>query len=92
MMKLYKAIALSALIATSATAVKAQVDLSSQRSELQTLKKIPGDKVDHKGIIINPTPQHMAASANTTLYIGEGIKKVNDSKKMFKDDLQFITK
>ena len=34
-------------------------DLSSQRSEKQYVTNIPGQKIDHKGIVINPTPQAM---------------------------------
>ncbi len=34
-----------------------EFDLSSQRSESQTVKKVPGEKLDHQGIVINPKSQ-----------------------------------
>ena len=34
-------------------------DLSSQRLEAQTIAKVPGHKVDHKGMVLNPVPHKM---------------------------------
>ena len=36
-----------------------EVDLQLQRREDQTVHAVPGHKVDHKGIVINPTPQQL---------------------------------
>lgn len=35
------------------------VDLSAQRHEIQTWTDVPGEKINHKGIILNPTPHHV---------------------------------
>jgi len=40
-------------------AVAEEVDLQLQRREDQTVNAVPGHKVDHNGIVINPTPQRM---------------------------------
>ncbi len=37
--------------------VAEEVDLQLQRREDQTVNAVPGHKIDHKGIVINPTPQ-----------------------------------
>lgn len=92
-MNFYSKIILSAtfslVAAISATAQNNDVDLSSQRSELQILKTIPGEKLDHSnGVIVNPTPQNMTVHPNK-LYIGDGIKVV-DRKKAFRYDLDFL--
>lgn len=34
-------------------------DLSSQRKEKQNVMAVPGKKIDHKGLVINPQPQKM---------------------------------
>ena len=54
-------ICLSLTLGIQAIDVQAQetFDLSSQRKEIQRFNKIPGEKLDHKGIIINPTPQSL---------------------------------
>lgn len=43
----------------SATLAAEEIDLQQQRREDQTVKPVPGHKVDHKRIIINPTPQQL---------------------------------
>ena len=39
------------------SAQESEFDLASQRSEAQDVFAVPGKKLDHKGIIINPTPR-----------------------------------
>ena len=36
-----------------------EIDLQQQRREDQTVNAVPGHKIDHKGIVINPTPQQL---------------------------------
>ncbi len=62
------------LLCGNLSAQEAEFDLSSQRSEIQTVLKVPGHKIDHKGIIINPTPQQMTIHENGMLDISEGIE------------------
>ncbi|MDE6048486.1 MAG: beta-N-acetylglucosaminidase domain-containing protein [Paramuribaculum sp.] len=63
-----------AAVAFSAVPVAAQVDLSSQRKEVQDFLKVPGHKVDHKGIIINPTPHQLTVDSARTVNIAAGFK------------------
>ncbi len=87
-----KLLPVTALIALS-PAVHAQdesFDLSSQRGEVQEYNAVPGHKLDHKGIIINPTPQHLDVHAMSVLNVGKGYK-INDSKKSFSDAVGFLT-
>lgn len=64
-------------------------DLGSQRSEKQEFNSVPGHKIDHKGIIINPTPQSI-----THPYTGEfntsGGFKIKDKKQKFANDVNFL--
>lgn len=64
-------------------------DLSSQRGEVQLVNKVPGKKIDHQGIIINPTPQSMSRPNMGRLNVVGGFKVV-DKKKSFADALGFI--
>lgn len=57
--------AASILLCTSLSAQDTSFDLSSQRSEKQDVLSIPGKKIDHHGIIINPTPQLMTLGSGT---------------------------
>lgn len=84
-------IAFSTLGFFAALAMHAQndeFDLSSQRSESQVVNPVPGKKVDHKGIVINPVPQEMEIKDSKVLNIGRGLKLI-DVRKKFKDDLSF---
>lgn len=44
----------------ASTVAAEEIDLSQQRHEEQVVKPVPGHKIDHKGIVINPTPQHIS--------------------------------
>lgn len=84
-------IAFTALVFFAAATLHAQddeFDLSSQRSESQVVNPVPGQKVDHKGIVINPVPQEMEIKDSKVLNIGRGLKLI-DVRKKFKDDLHF---
>ena len=80
--------ALGLLAAAASYAQNDEFDLSSQRSESQVVNPVPGNKVDHKGLIINPVPQEMEVRDAKILNIGRGLKLI-DVKKKFKDDLSF---
>ena len=53
-----------------------ETDLSAQQSEIQTVNPVPGHKIDHKGLIINPTPHEMRVDWTGSLNIGEGFRIV----------------
>lgn len=48
---------------TLGAAAQEEVDLQLQRHEDQTVNAVPGHRVDHKGLVINPTPQRIAFDA-----------------------------
>ncbi len=76
--------------APSAMAQDDAFDLSSQRSEVQEFNSVPGQKLDHKGIIINPTPQHLDIHAQSVVDFSNGFK-INDRKKSFTDAAGFLS-
>lgn len=84
-------IALLAITLSCATvsAQEAEFDLSSQRSESQDVLKVPGQALDHKGLIINPTPHSILKEEGKSLSISKGIKLV-DKQKAFTNDLGFL--
>ena len=69
----------------------ADFDLDSQRSESQDVLPVPGQKVDHEGIVINPTPQEMNIDNANHLDITAGLS-VKDKKGKFDKDLDFINR
>ena len=50
------------------------VDLAAQRSEIQIVKTIPGERVDHGGFVVNPTPQRMALTPSQRLDVSGGVR------------------
>lgn len=54
-------------------------DLSSQRVEEQLVKKVPGEKIDHQGIVINPTPQSLVRGKGV-LNASKGFKLADKQK------------
>ena len=73
----------------SLPAQDAEFDLSSQRLESQTVAKVPGHKIDHNGLIINPVPHEMNLSGGMAADISAGFK-VKDRSGVFADDLKFL--
>ncbi len=55
-------------------------DLQSQRKEVQNYLAVPGKKLDHKGIIINPTPQSIEVSNAGTVNFADGFKLKGDDR------------
>ena len=89
----FKSLLLSALL-PALTVIPAMgqddaFDLSSQRGEKQEYNLVNGHKIDHKGLIINPTPQSIERPLTGVLNASGGFK-VNDRQKRFADDLGFL--
>ena len=78
-----------ALSVSSAAAQDDEFDLSSQRSESQDVNPVPGHKLDHKGLVINPVPHMMDVNESKVLNIGRGLKII-DVKNRFSEDLSFV--
>lgn len=91
-MKITKLMASAALIVSAAMTASAQddgFDLSSQRGEVQEYNAVPGKKLDHKGLVLNPTPQNLKR-AEGVLNISKGIA-LKDKQNKFAGDVDFLT-
>jgi hyaluronoglucosaminidase len=64
-------------------------DLSSQRSESQNINPVPGKKLDHGGMVINPVPHEISIDDSSFLPL-EGGFRIKDRRKVFADELDFI--
>lgn len=74
-MKNCKTLLLALALATVMPAVAQETfDLASQRKEVQKFKRVPGEKIDHKGIIINPTPQSLVVAEAGELSFADGFR------------------
>ena len=71
-------------------AQETEFDLSSQRLEIQQVLPVPGKKIDHQGIIINPTPHKLTVDRNNMLDIAGGLV-LKDKQEKFAEDLKFLT-
>lgn len=81
-----------AILAVSGMDLPAQdtdFDLSSQRLESQSIAKVPGQKIDHKGLVLNPVPHEMNLNRDKTLDFSAGFR-VKDRKGAFGNDIAFI--
>ncbi|MCM1483657.1 MAG: beta-N-acetylglucosaminidase domain-containing protein [Muribaculaceae bacterium] len=79
----------AALMAWPMSVSADEFDLTSQRGEIQQFNKVPGHKVDHKGLVINPTP-HSIEHPYTGILNASGGFKVVDKQKAFAGDLGFL--
>lgn len=87
--KLMASAAFIAFAAMTATAQDDEFDLSSQRGEVQEYKAVPGHKIDHQGLVLNPTPQSIKR-VDGVLDISKGIT-LKDKQKKFAADVDFLT-
>lgn len=74
----------------SLSAQESEFDLSSQRSESQDVLMVPGQKLDHRGIIINPTPHTLTVDTSGWLDLSGGVR-ITDKQGVFAGDLPFLT-
>lgn len=88
--QLFTAFATAILTCGSLSAQDAGFDLNSQRSESQDVMMIPGKKLDHNGLIINPTPHSLNVLENGKLDLDKGIS-LKDVQGKFAKDLGFIS-
>lgn len=78
------------LACSSVAAQEADFDLAAQRSEKQDVLAVPGKKLDHGGIIINPTPHKLVVDDLDKLDISKGIC-LKDPQGKFAEDVDFMT-
>ena len=74
------------MLSPSASAQDNDFDLNSQRSEKQDVLPVSGKKIDHHGLVINPTPQQIEVSQTDRLNASQGFS-IKDSKKRFSQHL-----
>lgn len=80
-----------ATMSVSAAADDQGFDLNSQRSERQEFAKVPGHKVDHQGIVVNPTPQKFDINRAES-YRLPAARNIKDVKKSFGQEIDDIVK
>lgn len=71
-----------ALLAPAMPTVAQGFDLSSQRKESRHVNPVPGHKVDHHGLVINPTPQSLQIDS-LHRYAFPSEMRVTDTKKKY---------
>lgn len=87
--KLLSALVSAILMCSNLPAQEPEFDLGTQRSESQDVLMVPGNAIDHKGLIINPTPHALKVVESTVLDISKGIS-LKDAQGKFTKDLGFI--
>ncbi len=88
--KVLTAWAVAMLACGSVWAQEAEFDLSSQRSESQDVLAVPGKKLDHGGIVVNPTPHKMILDRAHVLDLSKGVN-LKDRQGRFSADVPFLT-
>lgn len=83
-------LATTALLAATPQLRADDFDLNSQRGEVQEYNSVPGHKIDHHGLVINPTPQSIERPNTGVLNISGGFR-VTDKSGRFANDLGFLT-
>lgn len=81
---------MAAMLLSGNAVAQETFDLGSQRSEKQNVLPVPGHKIDHQGIVINPTPQQITVNRGASVDLSGGVA-VNDRKGKFAKDLSFLT-
>ena len=76
-------------VATLSLGTSMAQDLSSQRGERQDVGEMLGHKVDHGGLVINPTPQHLYTLRSLPLDITNGVVLRGEAK-AFASEIDFI--
>lgn len=78
------------LVCNVLTAQETDFDLSSQRSESQSVLPVPGKKLDHPDFVLNPVPQTIVIDKSARLDISEGLA-LKDRHGKFASAVDFIT-
>ena len=89
MIKTLRTLALAVVTMALSLGASAQ-DLSSQRGESQDLGGLFGEKIDHKGIVINPTPQEMERIEAEGICIKNGVA-LKGMAAEFSADIDFLS-
>ncbi len=87
--RLFMAALLALTMGAAAQAQDDSFDLSSQRGEKQDVNMVPGHKVDHQGIIVNPTPHALNVDRGNRLDLSAGVT-LYDKQGKFASDIAFL--
>lgn len=83
----------SLLIGVQSWAQNNDFDFTTQRGEVQNVLRVPGKKINHKGLIINPTPQSMVIDTTQIVDVTSGLllkDKTHDKRYKLISDLHFV--
>ena len=94
--KILVAFVLSLCTFTVVQAQENDFDLGSQRSEIQSITPVPGKKIDHHGLVINPTPRHLRLTSGNTVDISAGVHLIQPISKRkltsdYRNELTFLS-
>ena len=94
--KILVAFVLSLCTFTVVQAQENDFDLGSQRSEIQSITPVPGKKIDHHGLVINPTPRHLKLTSGNTVDISAGVHLIQPISKCkltsdYRNELTFLS-
>lgn len=94
--KILVAFVLSLCAFTVVQAQENDFDLGSQRSEIQSITPVPGKKIDHHGLVINPTPRHLRLISGNTVDISAGVHLIQPISKRkltsdYRNELTFLS-
>lgn len=94
--KILVAFVLSLCTFTVVQAQENEFDLGSQRSEIQSITPVPGKKIDHHGLVINPTPRHLKLTSGSTVDISAGVHLIQPISKRkltfgYRNELTFLS-
>ncbi|MEG1402317.1 beta-N-acetylglucosaminidase domain-containing protein [Bacteroides sp.] len=89
-MKLLTALAAAMFLCSNLSGQEQGFDLTTQRSENQDIYSVPGNVLNHGGLLINPTPHTLRVAEKGQLDISKGLH-LKDIKKRFSEDFNFIT-
>ena len=90
MNRLTKTLTLCVAALSLSTIVSAQeVDLTSQRGESQSVGNMLGEKLDHGGLIINPTPHKVAMTRSMPLDVSGGVA-LSGKAKSYANNIDFL--
>lgn len=80
----------SLLVCGGLAAQESDFDLDSQRSESQDVNPVPGQALDHHGLLINPTPHVLRLAEGETLDISQGFR-LKGKRSGVADGMDFLT-
>lgn len=80
---------LAVVVAVCTTLTINAQDLSSQRGESQDLGSLLGHRLDHAGLVVNPTPQSLNLLRSLPVDISQGVALKGEAQK-FSQELSFI--